>query len=161
LTDVMGTSAYGASATPDGRLVAFIRSTQSGTSYVADMEADATRIGSPAHFTLDESDEAITGWTGDSRTAIIVSNHSDYSAVYTEKLGNEVTEPIIARNEKGLTSAAFVSPDAKWIILFVYPLPFGATPPSPQVWHVPISGGKFEQLFSLAPGSSSSCARAP
>jgi serine/threonine protein kinase len=161
VTDVMGASAYGASATPDGRLVAFIRSTESGTSYVADLEADATHIGRVAHFTLDESHEAITGWTADSRTAIIVSNHSDYSAVYRQNLGTDVTEPIIARNEKGLTSGAVVSPDAKWLLLFVYPLPFGATPPSPQVWRVPISGGTLQQLFSLAPGSGFYCARAP
>jgi serine/threonine protein kinase/Tol biopolymer transport system component len=161
LTDVVGASVDSASATPDGRLVAFIRSTESGTSYVADLEAYATQIGKVAHFTLDESHEAITGWTADSRTAIIVSNHSDYSAVYRQNLGTDVTEPIIARNEKGLTSGAVVSPDAKWLLLFVYPLPFGATPPSPQVWRVPISGGDLKELFSLAPGSGFYCARAP
>jgi hypothetical protein len=157
----VGASVYGASATPNGRLVAFIRSMGSGTSYVADLEADATRIGRATHFTLDESDEAISDWTADSRTAIIVSNHSNYSAVYRQNLGTDVTEPIIARNERGLIGDASLTPDAKWILLMVYPLPFGATPPRPQVWRVPTSGGALEQLFSLAPGSGFYCARAP
>jgi len=161
LTDVVGASVSSTSATPDGRRVTFIRSTQSGSSYVADMEADATRIGSAAHFTLDESDESITDWSADSRTAIIVSNRGDYSAVYRQKLGTDIAEPIIARNERGLLGTATLSPDAKWIILAVYPLPLGSTPPRPQVWRVPISGGALEQLFSLAPGSGFYCARAP
>ena len=161
LTDVVGASVYGASATPDGRLVAFIRSMGSGTSYVADLEANATRIGKAAHFTLDESDEAITDWTADSRTAIIVSNRGDYSAVYRQNLDTDVAEPIIPRIERGLLGDALLSPDAKWIILVVYPLPPGATPTRPQIWRVPISGGALEKLFSLAPGSFLSCARAP
>jgi len=160
LTDVVGASVYGASAMPNGRRVSFIRSTESGTSYVADLEADATRIGKVAHFTLDESDEAISDWTADSRTAIIISNRGDYSAVYKQSLGTDVTEPIIARIERGLLGEAALTPDAKWLLLVVYPLPF-ETPPRPQVWRVSISGGALKLLFSLAPGSSFSCARAP
>jgi Tol biopolymer transport system component len=163
LTDVVASFVYGASATPDGRLMAFIRKTQSGTSYVADMEAGANRVGNAAHFTLDEGDEGISDWTPDSRTAIIRSNRGDYSALYRQTLGTDVAEPIIARNEKGLLRDAILSPDAKWVILLAWPLPFpsGATPPQPQVGRVPIGGGALQQLFSLAPGSSVSCARAP
>jgi Tol biopolymer transport system component len=163
LTDVLGASVHGASATPNGRLLAFIRQTGSGTSYVVNMEPGATRIGSAAHFTLDEGEEGITDWTPDGRTAIIVSNRGNYSALYRQTLGTEVAEPIIARNEKGLLGDALLSPDAKWIILLGYPLPFppGASPPRPQVWRIPITGGALQQLFSLAPGSGFSCARAP
>jgi serine/threonine protein kinase len=168
LTDVVGTFVYGAvahgaSATPNGRLIAFIRSTGSGTSYVADLEAGAIRVGNAAHFTLDEGDEGISDWTPDSRTAIIRSNRGDYSALYRQTLGTDVAEPIIARNEKGLLRDAVLSPDAKWVILLAWPLPFpsGATPPQPQVGRVPIGGGALQQLFSLAPGGTVSCARAP
>jgi Tol biopolymer transport system component len=164
LASVVGASVSGTSGTPDGRLVAFIRSTGYGTSYVADLEAGATRIGHVAHFTLGEAEMAITDWTPDSRTAILMSNRGAYSAVYRQKLGTDAAEPIIARSEKGMMLGdAFLSPDGRWIILMVYPFPLppGPTPPRPQVWRVPISGGALQQLFSLASGSGASCARAP
>jgi len=163
LTNVVGGQVYSGSATPNGRLVAFIRSSLSGTAYVADMEADATRIGSAVHFTLDESDEGISDWTPDSRTAIILSNRGNYSAVYRQTLGTDFAEPIIARNEKGSFGGAVLSPDANWLILLVWPSPgpAGANLPQPQVWRTPIGGGAMQQLFSLLPGGTIACARAP
>jgi Tol biopolymer transport system component len=163
LTNVVGASVYSASATPDGRLVAFIRSTGSSTSYVADIGSDATRIGRAEHFTLDESDEGISDWTPDSRAAIIISSRGGYSALYRQALGSDVAEPIIARTEIGGIGAAVHSPDAKWIILLVWPLtsPGASLPPRSQIWRVPTGGGALQQLFSLAPGSAISCTRPP
>jgi len=163
LTTLAGAKVYGASATPDGKLLAFIRSTESGTSYVADMDAGAIRIGTAAHFALDDGNDAITDWTPDGRTAIIVSDRGDYSALYRRALGSDVAEPIVARAENKWFGDAVLSPDAKWIILLVWsgPSPPGATVPRPQVWRVPVTGGALQQLFSLAPGSRFSCARAP
>jgi len=161
LTTVMGASVIGTSATPDGRRVAFIRSTESGTSYVAEMEAGATRIGNVAHLTLDEGQEAIADWTPDGRTAIIVSNRGNYSTLYRQTLGTNVSEPIFARNDGGL-GGAMLSPDAKWIILLIWvDPPTPVAPPRPQVWRVATDGSELRQLFSLAPGSAVSCARAP
>jgi Tol biopolymer transport system component len=162
LTSVMGASVSSTSATPDGRRVAFVRSTESGTSYVAEIEAGATRIGNVAHLTLDEGEEAITDWTPDGRTAIIVSNRGNYSALYRQKLGTNVSEPIITRNDRGWLGGAILSPDGKWIILLIWTdAPTPVAPPRPQVWHVAADGSELRQLFALAPGSAVSCARAP
>ena len=163
LTTVAGAKVYSASATPDGRHLAFIRETESGTSYVADMEADAIRVGTAAHFALDDGNDAITDWTPDGRTAIIVSNRANYSALYRQTLGSDVAEPIVARADSKWFGDAVLSPDAKWIILLVWsgPSPPGATVPRPQVWRVPATGGALQQLFSLPPGSTIACARPP
>ena len=162
LTRVTGAWLGSPSATADGKLVAFQQSTRHGTAYVADLGAGATEIHNVRHFTVEEGDDAITDWTPDSQTAIVVRNRGDYSALYKQPLGPGAPEPIIARTDSGLIGNALLSPDAKWVILQICP----TQPPGPQwsctqISRVPIGGGALEPLFSLAPGSGFSCARAP
>jgi serine/threonine protein kinase len=163
LTKVTGAWLNNPSATADGRLVAFQQSSGHGTAYVADLEAGATGVRNARHFTLDEGDDAITAWTPDSKTAIIARNRGDYYALYKQHLATGVPEPIVARADGGLIGNAVLSPDAKWVILQIYPQRPSPGPgwPRTQIWRVPIGGGALEQLFSVAPGSGFSCARAP
>jgi serine/threonine protein kinase/WD40 repeat protein len=163
LTRVAGAWLNSPSATADGRLVAFQQSTGHGTAYVADLEANATGARNLKHFTLEEGDDAITDWTPDGQTAIVIRNRGDYYALYKYPLTTGVPEPIVARADGGLIEAAFLSPDAKWVILQIFPIRPSPAPgwPRKQIWRVPIGGGALEQLFSLAPGSAFSCARAP
>jgi serine/threonine protein kinase len=163
LTRVAGAWLNSPSATADGRIVAFQQSTGHGTAYVADLETGATGVRNARHFTLDEGDDAITDWTPDSETAIIVRSRADYYALYKQPLITGVPEPIVARADGGLIEEAVLSPDAKWVILQIFPLRPSPGPgwPRKQIWRVPIAGGALEQLFSVAPGSAFSCARAP
>jgi serine/threonine protein kinase len=168
LTTGTGASLTLPSVTADGRLVAFQQSTANSTAYVGDIEPGATKVRDMRHFTLDEGDDAISDWTPNSQTAIIVRNRGDHSAVYKQALGTDVAEPVVARVSGALLENALLSPDAKWVILLVWPIPptpappLGHTmPPRKEVWHVPIDGGALRQLFSMAPGSGVSCARAP
>jgi Tol biopolymer transport system component len=163
LTQVLGATVWSPSVAADGRLMTFQQAQQFDVGYVADLSADATFIRNTQHYVLDESYEAITDWTPDSETAIVVRDRGNYSAVYKRRLSAEVAEPIVPRIDDGLLETAILSPDAKWIFLQVWPLPLprSSTPPRPQVWRVPIGGGSVERLFSMQPGSSLSCARAP
>jgi hypothetical protein len=135
----------------------------SGSGFVADLTPGATALRETRHDTLDESGDAITDWTPDSATAIVVRNRGNYSAIYKRRLSATVATPIVARIDDGLLENALLSPDARWVILLLWPLPppAGPLPPRPQIWRVPIEGGAPERLFSLSPGSSISCARAP
>ena len=163
LTQVLGATVWSPSVTADGRLMTFQQAQQFDVGYVADLSADATFVRNAQHYVLDESYEAITDWTPDSETAIVVRDRGNYSAVYRRRLSAEVSEPIVPRIDDGLLETAILSPDAKWIFLQVWPLPLppGSTPPRPQVRRVPIAGGDVQRLFSMPPGSSLSCARAP
>ena len=163
LTKVAGAWLGGPGATTNGRFVTFLQSTGHRTAYVADLDAGDTGVRNARHFTLDEGDDAILDWTPDSQTAIIVRNRGDYSALYKQSLGTDAAEPIVARIDGKLIVGAFLSPDAKWAILYVYLLgqPTGPESTRTQIWRVPIGGGAPEQLFSMAPGSGVSCARAP
>jgi Tol biopolymer transport system component len=162
LTRVVGASLNNASATPDGRLVAFQRTAGYTTAYVADIQAGAAAVHNLKHFTLDEADDTITDWMPDSLTAIIVRNRGDHFAVYKQALGTEVAEPIVSKLDGALLEAAIVSPEGKWILLQVWPLPPPLNmAPRKQIWRVPIEGGVPERLFSTAPGSTLSCPRTP
>jgi hypothetical protein len=163
LTNAVGASVSNASTTADGKLMTFQQSKGYGTAYVADLEPGATGVRNARHFTLEEADDAITDWTPDSQTAIIVKNRGNYAAVYRQRVDTNAAEPIVDRIDGGLLEDALLSPDAKWVILLIFPLPLspGPNPPRPQIWRVPIGGGVLQQLFSMPPGSSFSCARAP
>jgi serine/threonine protein kinase len=163
LTKVAGAWLNSPSATADGKFVAFQQSTGHGTAYLADLEAGVIGVRNVRHFTLEEGDDSITDWTPDSQTAIVIRNRGDYYALYKQPLTTGVPEPIVARADGGLIEGAFLSPDAKWVILQIFPIRPSPSPgwPRKQIWRVPIGGGALEQLFSVAPGSAFSCARAP
>jgi serine/threonine protein kinase len=163
LTQVSGVTVCCPSVTADARLLAFQQTHESAFSYVVDLEPGAAAINSTRHFALDEGDEAITDWTPDSDTTIIVRNRGNYSALYKQRSNAAVAEPIVPRIEGGLLMNAILSPDAHWVVFTLWPLPPppGPTPPGPQFWRVPIEGGSPQYLFSLPPGSTFSCARAP
>lgn len=139
-----------------------LQSRWSFSTYVAELAAGATGVRNARHLTLEEGDHGISDWTPDSQTAIIMRNAGDHSEVYRQSLSSDVAEPIVARIDAGLLEDARLSSDARWLILQVWPLPPPPNlAPRKQIWRVPISGGPLQQLFSLAPGSYFSCARAP
>jgi serine/threonine protein kinase len=163
LTQVVGSVVGYPSVTADGRRMTFQQTRLSGSGFVADLMPGATALRDTRHYTLDESDDAITDWTPDSATAIVVRNRGNYSVIYKRRLNATVAQPVVARIDDALLENALLSPDGRWVILEVWPLPppAGPLPPRPQVWRVPIEGGTPERLFSVSPGSSLSCARAP
>jgi hypothetical protein len=162
LTSAMDAELGGISATPDGRWVAFQRTTSHQTAYVAELAPGASGIHDLRHFTLEEGDDAIVDWTPDSQTAIIVRNRGDHSAVFKQALRSDVPEPIVARIESAAAVDAKVSADGKWVTVQLWPLPPPRDKaPRGQLWRVPISGGALQELFSMAPGSKFDCARAP
>jgi hypothetical protein len=163
LTQVSGVTVCCPSLTADARLMAFQQTQVSAFSYVVDLAPGAAAIKNTRHYVLDEGDEAITDWTPDSDTTIIVRNRGNYSALYKQRSNAAVAEPIVPRIEAGLLENAILSPDAHWVVFAVWPLPPppGPIPPGPQLWRVPIGGGSPQYLFSLPPGSTFSCARAP
>jgi eukaryotic-like serine/threonine-protein kinase len=151
------------SATADGRHVAFLQSSGHGTAYVADLDTGVQAARNARHFTLDEGEDAIADWTPDSQTAIITRNRGDYFALYKQALSTAAAQPIVARADGGLIETAVLSPDAKWVVLHIYPVRPAAAAgwPRTQIWRVPSDGGALQQLFSVSPGSGVSCARAP
>jgi DNA-binding winged helix-turn-helix (wHTH) protein/WD40 repeat protein len=148
------------SVTKDGKRLVFQESSRRGTGYVADLEAGGTRIRNTRNFTLDESDDAIADWTADGKTVIVVQNRGDHYGLYKQFLNADAPQPIVTAAAGGLLENAQVSPDGKWVILQIYPIPGGPSAPTPLM-RVPITGGSPELIFPVPPGSGFSCARPP
>jgi serine/threonine protein kinase len=161
VTDWVGFSMNTPSVTSDGKRVAFLRTSSGyGTSYLADLDAGGTSIRNLKHFTLEDGDDAIPDWTSDSRAVIITKNRGDHYGIYKRDLKGETEEPIVTEGKDGLLISAQVSPDGKWILILVFPIPGGSFAPHP-VMRVPISGGSPELILTLPRWSTVNCARPP
>jgi serine/threonine protein kinase/Tol biopolymer transport system component len=160
LTSWTGFCSSGINASADGKHVAFLRlSPGFGTSYIAQLEDGGTRISNSRHFTLEEADDAITGWTADSKAVILVSNRSDHYELYKQLLTSD-TPQLLASVPNGANEQANLSPDGKWIIALTYP--FSSPAELNQIVRVPIDGGSPQLILKSRELSASySCARPP
>lgn len=148
------------SVTKDGKRLAFRQSSVQATTYVADLEAAGTRILNPRQFISREGENVVADWTSDGKAAIFALNRGDHYALYKQLLSSDVAEPIVTSATGGLLLSANASPDDKWVIFQVYPLPGSPLAPQPLM-RVPITGGSPELIFSVPPGSGFTCARPP
>ena len=160
LTNWAGFCMSSSSVTRDGKRVAFLEWSTQGTGYMADLEAGGKRIANLRHFTLEEGDDAITDWTADSKTVLVVQNRGDHYGIYKQRLDSDIPETIVSRVPGGLLEGALVSPDGRWTIAEIYPMPGDASTPRPIV-RIPMSGGSPELILSVPASGGISCARPP
>ena len=147
-----------ASATADGKRLAFLEWSLHGTGYVADLEAGGTRLVNSRHFTRDESNAFIAAWTADSKTVIIALDRGDHYEIQRQLLSADTPEPVVSG--AGGIEDANLSPDGKWVIVQVRSV--SAEPSTAvQLMRVPITGGSPELIFQIAEGTSNLCARQP
>lgn len=146
------------SVTKDGKQLAFLRWRYGTSTYLADLEASGTRIGSPRHFTLTESLDYPVGWTADSQGILFASSRAGHWAVYKQPLNQDTAELLVG----GLDDmrSPTMSADGSW---FLYGLP---TRPADQstdtnVMRVPVAGGPPQLVLAARPHSQIFCARSP
>ena len=160
LTNWAGFCVSSSSVTADGKSLAFLQWSNQGTGYMADLEAGGKRISNLRHFTLEEGDDAITDWSADSKTVIVGQGRGDHYGIYKQLLDSDIPEPIVTSVAGGLLESAVVSPDGRWIIALVFPIPGGPSTPRPIV-RIPINGGSPEPILSVSALSNFFCARPP
>jgi hypothetical protein len=165
LTNWPGFCVYSGSANADGKRLTFMQSSAYGTAYIADLEAGGTRILNPKHFTLEDGDDFVLDWTADSKTAIVGQNRGDHYGLYKQSLDSDLAEPIVPTVSGGVLNAFLMSPDGKWVIAMVWPVPGAPSPehrsvPQPLV-RIPLSGGAPETVFQVVRPGAFSCTRPP
>lgn len=160
LTNWTGFCMSSTSVTGDGKRLAFLESSSQGTGYMADLEAGGKRIANLRHFTLEEGDDAITDWTADSKAVIVVQNRGDHYGIYRQRLDSDIPEPIVTNAAGGLPETALLSPDGRWIIAQIFPMPGDSSTPRPIV-RIPMSGGSPKLILSVPAWGGFFCARAP
>jgi serine/threonine protein kinase len=160
LTNWAGFCASSSSVTADGKSLAFLEWSNQGTGYMADLQAGGKRIDNLRHFTLEEGDDAITDWTADSKTVIVSQARGDHYGIYKQRLDSDIPEPIVTSVAGGLLESAVVSPDGRWIIALVFPIPGGPSTPRPIV-RIPVSGGSPELILSVSALGGFFCSKPP
>ena len=159
ITNWAGFCLNNTSVTNDGKHLAFQEWLGHNTGYMADLEVGGTRIGNSKLFTLDEGD-TIADWTADSKTVLIAQNRGDHYGLSRQLLNSDLLDPIVPPAGGGLLESAGISPDGKWVIFQVFPIPGGPSVPRKLI-RAPFSGGSPELIFPVPPGSGFSCARHP
>ena len=166
LTHWTGFCSVQSNATADGRQLAFQRVVGAhGTAYVADLEANGARVGSPRHFTLEEEDEFIGDWTPDSRIVVIGRNRANSWGLYKQPLDSDTAIPLVREVTGAWIATADLSPDGKWVIALLGPLQGGPTPANPDaptpLVRIPMAGGAPETILTAINTGPPSCARRP
>jgi Tol biopolymer transport system component/DNA-binding winged helix-turn-helix (wHTH) protein len=148
------------STTSDSKRLAFRKWAWHGNIYVADLEANGTRISSLRRFTLNEGRNYPTAWTPDSKAVIFGSYRDGQWGLFKQPLATDKTEFIAtvaaskSLSDFGLddlwSAGARVSPDGAWLL---YPTADPENGPSSTVLtqtlllRVPIAGGSPELVL--------------
>jgi len=160
LTNWTGFCMGSTTTTSDGKRITFDGWATSGTAYIWDLEATGTRLTNSRHFTLEAGDNVITDWIADGKSVIVAQSRGDNYGIYKQLLNSDTAEPILASGTGGYSDNARMSPDGKWVIAQVHPIPGGRSTTRPLM-RIPMTGGSAELIFSMSAGSGFFCTRPP
>jgi eukaryotic-like serine/threonine-protein kinase len=144
LTNWGGSCMSSTSATADSKKLTFSKWTNGATVYVADVEADGSRIINPWHFTLDEGFDFPQDWTADGKAIVFASNRAGQFGIYKQSLNEDKPEAIFTGTANFADTR--VSPDGKWVISIIEPRSGDPSEPG-EIMRVPITGGSPELIF--------------
>lgn len=157
LTDWVGFCESGLSATADGKRLAFRKSTHQSSVYVADVEANGTKITTPRRLLYTESWDHPTAWTPDSKAVLFFSDRKGQGTIYRQALGQDEAELI--QTEPGAIIPR-VSPDGAWLLYLVRPDGDSSSLPV-RLMRVPIAGGIPQLVLAAAIVDTHRCAKSP
>jgi len=145
------------SVTADGKKLVYTQMAGHPTVYVADLEAQETKIANERHLTLSESMDLVTDWTPDSQSVIFWSNRTGQPGIYKQRVDGDIAEPILAKQED--LNLCCVTPDGQWIIYWISSS--AGLRRTDELMRIPIVGGASQKLFSTSNLEWFGCARAP
>jgi len=147
LTNWAGFCLNGTTVTTDGKRLAFLESSSAQSSvYVANLEANGTRITSPNRLTLSESMNVPATWTEDSKTVIFSSNRDGPWGIFKQFLDRDTAEPLVTGPDNAL--AGLATPDGKWLLYMIPPKDEGQASAAKQIMRVPVSGGPSQLVLT-------------
>jgi DNA-binding winged helix-turn-helix (wHTH) protein/Tol biopolymer transport system component len=94
LTNWAGFCMDSLSATADGKRLAFRKWSWQGSVYVAELEANGTRLTTPRRLTLNEGRNYPRAWTADSKAVVFGSHVDGQERIFKQLLDQETSEPI-------------------------------------------------------------------
>jgi len=171
LTNWSGFCIDSPSVTADGKKLAFRRSIVQSSVYLADLQANGSRISMPRRLTLNEGRDFPAAWTADSRAVVFVSNRNGRWELFRQSLDKDTAELIAKasedeaeRTEAGEFNPTIprMNPDGTWILYTIWSRSGGSSP-SIELMRVRIAGGAPELVLAATPRSLHSfrCGRSP
>src|SRR5205814_9033182 len=158
LTNWAGVCMDPTSVTSDGKKLAFLQMAGHPTVYVADLQANGTRITKERHLTLTESMDVVADWTPDSRSILFSSNRNSQAGIYRQTLDEDAPKLLMTTQQD--LNICCVTPDGQWFI-YMLSVKSSQTVATRDIMRIPIAGGAQQKLF---PGKNVNwwgCARSP
>ena len=147
------------SLTGDGKRIAFFRQAIEPDVYVADVEADGSKLSPMRRLTFDERADFPYAWTPDSKAVIFLSDRNGTFNVFRQ--GIQDTEPEVLIRARQDLSVPRLSPDGNSLLYLITPSNGAAENSPSRLMRVPLTGGP-PQLVAEAPAiSNQQCARVP
>ena len=156
----------GGSLTTDDKKLAFARSSEVYTTYIADLDDRTFRIMDYRHFTLEDTNEFAVAWTGDSKSLVIVQPRANDFRIFKQGVQDGSRSLVAPSVDASWLQYQAVSPDGKWFITRVWPkdhppvsVPQAAF--SLPVMRFPLEGGPSGTILYTSRPVNLSCAHEP
>jgi DNA-binding winged helix-turn-helix (wHTH) protein/Tol biopolymer transport system component len=152
------TTIAGFTATADGKRLVFRRGNPQGDVYVGDLAPSGAALSSPRRLTLDDRDDAPSGWTPDSEAVLFHSDRNGLYDIFRQSLKDTTAEPLVEGRRYRIRPR--MSPDGRFVLYY--------DPPGIKTWdervriaRVPLLGGPSETVMEEQGLYAFRCARAP
>ncbi len=143
VTNWAGFCATTLSKTADSKNLAFVRSSDLISVFVADVDLAKKEMGSPHRLTLTEDLSSVLGWSSDGRALYIRSNREGKWGVFKQNIDSSNAEAVVTQ-EQGMTNVR-LTPDKHWIL---YQRHDPADPPAvSRLMRVAITGGSEQEVL--------------
>jgi Tol biopolymer transport system component/DNA-binding winged helix-turn-helix (wHTH) protein len=147
------------SITTDGKRLAFFRQAVEPDVYVADLEANNTKLSALRRLTLDVRADLPYSWTPDNKAVIFTSDRNGPFNIFRQGVHDAEPEMLI-RSQEDL-SVPRLSPDGKNIIYLITPSNDASASSNSRLMRAPLAGGPPQPVLE-APGiSNQQCAQLP
>lgn len=165
-----------AGVTPDSKRLTFLKWMSQSTVYVADLDANGTRITTPRSLTLSATKNRPSSWTADSKAVIFLSRYNGHWGIFRQSLDQDTAEPIVAPIAGSSTAAgpdekdmvvARTNPDGALVLYTIFTRLVNQTPSESdfstpvQLMRVPITGGAPQLVLTANLYGLPGCARSP
>jgi Tol biopolymer transport system component/DNA-binding winged helix-turn-helix (wHTH) protein len=160
ITNWAGFCVGSTSVSSDSKRLAFGEWRPHNSVYVAELQANGTRITAPIRLTLDDGWNNPLGWTADSKAVIFFSDRDGTKGLFKQSLGKDTAERISNAKEDGYVLSASVSPEGSWVFYRSNPEEHGPPAPS-KLMRVPITGGSPQLVLTANLEGGPRCAKSP
>jgi eukaryotic-like serine/threonine-protein kinase len=135
------------SATSDGSVFTYRRSSGQASIYFSDFDGTRFAIRSPQRLTFTEAYDFPMDWTADGRAIVFFSNRTGHWSIFRQGLDQDSAQLLVPGSPGVENYAPKVSPDGSWIVYLEVSGELWS-PSQAKIMRVPVHGGAPEQIFS-------------